>query len=407
MAFVQEAQNAGTGSSITVTLGSNTTAGNALVVMTITAGSTNGSISGITLGGAAGNFASEVVFGTSGSHAIASCWSDPDCAGGQTSVVISNSGGSGTQTTLAWVYEISGMPSTGPLLDPGVSAGVSSSGSVSSWTLGPTSTTSQAVEVWLGVAGGNVSGTSVGTYTGPASPWANETQQGVSGASFSLGGISGYQVTSSTGTASYSGSVTPTSTIEGLVVALKAATGNTSSGSVGMAADAISGSGGQTFTGSGSVSGASLALSGAALEGNAGTGSVSPASLALSGTAAQIFTCSGSVSASALALAGNAGSTFTAFGSAGASALALAGSGTSGVISTGSVSPPVFALSGTGGITYTGSGNAAFAALALNGSAASGIPITSSGSVAIAANAISATGHQGHESSNLLLLGFI
>lgn len=222
---VQAAQNAATGASATVTFGSPTSPHNCLVAEVISAGTgTNPSVSGITLGGAAGNWGVLATEGNSSDHAISTSWADPDCAGSQTSVAVSLTGGSGTLAALVWVFEVSGMPSViAGMLDK--SAVLSSTGFVSSWTLGPTATTTQGSEIWFGLAGGNVNATSVGTYTPPGTLWTNQSQQGlanVGGSGFSLGGVCGYQIAAATGTASYNGTVTPASTIEGLVVALKA-----------------------------------------------------------------------------------------------------------------------------------------------------------------------------------------
>jgi len=219
--LIQAARNAGTGTSITVTLGQPTTAGQCLVVLVYTAASTNGAVSGVTLGGSPGNFAAEASKGTGGDHAIVTCWSNPSCAGGQTAIDISTSGSSGTQTILAWAFEMYGMLAAGPLLDQ--QATLSSAGFVGSWALGPTAVTSQASEAWFAIAGGNVAGGTPGTYTGPASPWVNQPQQGVAGGSFSGGAVCGYQAVSAAAAASYNGTVTPNSTIEGLLVTLKAA----------------------------------------------------------------------------------------------------------------------------------------------------------------------------------------
>ena len=222
LAVVQTAQNSGTGTSLTVTLGSATTPGNFLAVLVLTTAGTNGSVSSVSLGGAAGNFGSIVSQGNSSDHAIVTCWGDPDCAGGQTAVAITTTGSSGTQAISAIVFEISGMPSTlTGILDK--SAVLSSSGFVTSWTLGPTATTTQADEMWLAIVGGNVSSSTAGTYTGPGSAWTNTVLSGVNNytGGFSAGGVAGYQVVSSTGTASYNGTCT-SSTLDGLVLTLKA-----------------------------------------------------------------------------------------------------------------------------------------------------------------------------------------
>ena len=87
--LVQAATATGTSATITVTLESATTAGNCLVVCVANGGSFNGVVTGITLGGAAGNFGALASGGNpSTSAAVASIWADPNCAGGQTSVTI-------------------------------------------------------------------------------------------------------------------------------------------------------------------------------------------------------------------------------------------------------------------------------------------------------------------------------
>ena len=222
---VQQAGNAGTGTALTVTLGSPTTAGNCLVVFACTVGvSANGTVSGITLGGTAGNFAAVASEGTSTDHAIVTCWADPSCAGGQTSVAISTTGSSGTAALTVNAYEVSGMPSVfGSLLDQ--AAVFSSTGFVTSWTLGPTGTTSQASEIWFAVVAGNGSTGTAGTIAGPGAPWTDTALPGISNwdGSHGLNGVTSYQVVSSAGTASYNGTASPSSTLDGLVVTLKAA----------------------------------------------------------------------------------------------------------------------------------------------------------------------------------------
>jgi len=208
--------NSATGNTVTVTLGSPTTAGNCLIVLIgDTGSSTDGTPSTVTLGGVADNFAALATQGTGSSHAIVAAWADPDCAGGQTSVVVTTTGGSGTEHLFAWVFEFSGL-ATSSLLDQ--SATFNSSGFVSSWSIGPTATTTQASEVWFGVICGNASSGSA-TFAGPSSPWINATEQNISAAQ----ALCGYQIVSATGTATYSGTASPTSTGEGLVVTVNAA----------------------------------------------------------------------------------------------------------------------------------------------------------------------------------------
>src|SRR5580692_6602601 len=99
--------SATSGTTITVTLTSNTTAGNCLVVCAGDyAGTFPATVTGITLGGSAGNFTLGESKNTS-AEPDAEIWADPNCAGGQTSVVVTFSA---TVTDAAvWVMEWSGV----------------------------------------------------------------------------------------------------------------------------------------------------------------------------------------------------------------------------------------------------------------------------------------------------------
>jgi hypothetical protein len=215
----------GAGTTLTVTLSQPTTAGNCLIALVgSAANTTNGTVSGITLGGSADHFAVVASKGTGSDHAIVTCWADPNCAGGQTSVAITTTGSVGNSALSAAVYEVSAMPGTVPaLLDQ--QASFSSAGFVASWTLGPTSTTAQPSEAWFAIVAGNVSASAAGTVTGPGAPWANTALPGVNNyvGGISFNGVTGYQAVTTTGTASFNGTTSPNSTLDGLVVTLKAA----------------------------------------------------------------------------------------------------------------------------------------------------------------------------------------
>jgi len=104
---VQSVSFTGSSSPVTVTI-SATGTGNCLVVFfgaadTVTAPT----VSGITLGGAAGNFAQAAGAG-GGTHIDAEIWTDRNAASGQTSVVISWSGGFST-TVAGRVEEWAGI----------------------------------------------------------------------------------------------------------------------------------------------------------------------------------------------------------------------------------------------------------------------------------------------------------
>lgn len=165
-----------------------TAAGNCLVVVVSSYNGSAQSVSGMTLGGSAGNFGSLKTAG--GTGPFLAIWADPDCAGGQTAVAISGSNlqvdaGNGNVA----VYEFSGLAATlAGLLDKSSS----NTGTGLSWSSGTTATTAQADEAWAGGEAGQEA------VTGPGSPWTNNP---------STYGIAGRQVRTTTGTATYSGTM--------------------------------------------------------------------------------------------------------------------------------------------------------------------------------------------------------
>lgn len=208
MGLVQTKQGSAASGSLTITLDAPTTAGNALIVVLASSGTTANptSVSSVTLGGSAGNFASASTFGSASDAAVGATWLDLNCVGGQTSVAITMTGGSGTIATLATVYEWSGLISVSPFdkTSGGVSAGATS------WSSGTTAAVSQPSELLIGGTFVTVSG-STPTITGPSSPWTNFSQIAQVQGSFNDAWMSGYQVVSSGGTATYSGTVSPSS----------------------------------------------------------------------------------------------------------------------------------------------------------------------------------------------------
>lgn len=201
-----------TGNTLNITI-TPTGAGNCLVALIgNSADTTNGTISGITLGGSADNWVQAAIQGNGSDHAIVTGWVDPNCAVGQTSVAISTTGGTGDHL-FGWVFEFSGLSGT---LDK--SSG-GANGFASSWTSGTTSTTAQAFEVAFGITCGASSGTPV--LAGPASPWVNEAQQTLSGSAHIKAAVAGYQILSSTQTITYAGTASPTNTNDTLVFTLR------------------------------------------------------------------------------------------------------------------------------------------------------------------------------------------
>ena len=195
------------GTTVTITLTGSTTAHNCLVVYAGAYQSSVGpTVSGITLGGSAGNFNQEDFepFG----NADAEIWSDRDCAGGQTSVVVTFSAGSGSNLGMAaWVEEWSGLLTTPPADQVSGDTGTGTSP-----TSGATGTLAQATELAAGVIAATQS------VTGPSSPWVNQSLLTAGG----LRLMAGHQVVAATTPVTYSGTMT-SGTWEAVIVTFKAA----------------------------------------------------------------------------------------------------------------------------------------------------------------------------------------
>lgn len=216
-ALIQAAVGSAAASSTTVTLPSPTTHGNCLIALIgDSANTANGTPSGITLGGSADNWTQAAIMGTSGDHAIVAGWVDPNCAGGQTSVVITTTGGTG-DLLFAWVFEFSGLTGTVDVSSGGAN------GAQTTWTSGTTGSTTQASEVAFGITAGACTGTPGSqVLTPPASPWVNESQQSLLGTNHTKFAICGYQILSATGTQVYAGTASQSNTNDTLVFTLVA-----------------------------------------------------------------------------------------------------------------------------------------------------------------------------------------
>lgn len=222
MALVQTKQGSSATSTLTITLDSPTVAGNGLIVVLAASGTTANptSVTSITLGGVADNFSQISTFGSASDAAIGATWLDLNCAGGQTSVVITTTGGTGTLAVMASVYEWSGLYPVSPFDQ---TANAVSAGSTS-WSSGTSPTTVQASELLIGGVFCTSTGSGV-TITGPSSPWTNLTQLNQAQGSFNDQWMSGWQVVSSTGTATYAGTVSTSSQWIAKVITLRLDTG--------------------------------------------------------------------------------------------------------------------------------------------------------------------------------------
>lgn len=171
-----------------------TTAGNCLVVcFGSNAGTTNPQISAITLGGSADNWqAARTAYNSSFSNAAV--WVDPDCAGGQTAVAITCTGGTGLVPGIAgYVFEVPGVQAVP------VDQGAGANSGATAWSTGATGALAQASEIAFGVVGTPTSSVAI---NGPAAPWVLETKATVSGA---LGVLAGYQLPATAAALTYAG----------------------------------------------------------------------------------------------------------------------------------------------------------------------------------------------------------
>jgi len=197
-ALIQSASNTGSATTITVTLPSPTVAGHCLIAYVAEQqGTTNPTVSGITLGGAADHWAVAVT-AVANADVNTEIWSDRSCAGGQTAVVVSFNAGTGTNPgQVVYVEEWSGLTTTP--LDKTSGA----NGSSTTPSSGTTGTLTQANELVVGVIG--VSGGSTVTVGGaPVPPWTNTAQINFT---TNTALMAGYQVVSSTAGQTYSGIV--------------------------------------------------------------------------------------------------------------------------------------------------------------------------------------------------------
>jgi len=228
------AVSSGTSATTATTFSSNTTAANCLVACIYYSGpfGDSPSITSVTTNGTAENWASavsKVDTGGSGGDTIA-IWVNPNTGGGQKVIDVNWSfGGTAGSTNQGFIlidsFEISGL-ALSSVVDKTISGTGSGAGTFSSTA---TATTTQASEIAIGMVGAAQNAGSTMTVTGPSSPWVNETTRNVgvniSGTTYQIYEKSGYNILSSTGTATYSGTLSSTSNnYAAAVVTLKAPT---------------------------------------------------------------------------------------------------------------------------------------------------------------------------------------
>jgi hypothetical protein len=200
--------------SLTITI-PETTEGNCLVVCigSYNASTGAGSVSGITLGGVADNFGTLPLKAAHGNDGFgdyndAFIWADPDCAGGQTSVVISGSNlGVGSGAGGVVVYEVPDLEGTISALLDQSSAGQTSDTYSGSYTSGTTGETDSNSEIVFGCA------SMLQPLSTEPSGYTNTTSEDVM--------VTGWQSATAEGTFSYAGTLSEYGCWAAVVVTLK------------------------------------------------------------------------------------------------------------------------------------------------------------------------------------------
>lgn len=367
----------------TLTLSSSTTAGHCVVVVC-----TN-QVTSVTLGGAAGNFSKVVGGGAVATNSVA-IWVDPNCSGSQTSVAV-------TGGDLFYAYEVSGVATTS-VVDKSASQIITSA--VQAWSSTATAATTQAAEFWIGAVNKNNGGSGTLSLSGPSSPWTNlaGVPSGGSGAAGNQA-LSGWQITTSTGTATYSGTTTGIGDLGAyaavVVTLLPASTTDSATGSVQVPKPALSGTATYATAASGGVKVPKPALAGSATAFPAATGSVKVPKPALAGTATFIpaDAATGSVKVPKPKLSGTAAFGPAATGSVKVPKPALAGTAVAVPTARGSVAVPKPRLAGTSTVAnpVNGSGGVRAVKPVLGGTATVANPDAATGSVKVPKPALHGT----------------
>jgi hypothetical protein len=182
------------------------------VVVVVNASPTSGtpSVSGITLGGAAGNFFNASTGNSGAAGSIAAIWVNYNVPAGGTAIVVSGSNLTVTTDYGITLYEITGIITTNPVDQ--ISA-VATTGTANP-TSGVTPETTIANEIQIGAF------TCASAVTFPNSPpWTNSE--------YEIGGASGsgYQIVNAIGTAQYGPSGSSETNWAAAIVTLKGITG--------------------------------------------------------------------------------------------------------------------------------------------------------------------------------------
>lgn len=221
--------------SLTVTLGANITAGNCVIACISASSATDGAgsqptISSVKTNASADNWAVAKSLNDTTNCCLCAVYADPNTVGGTTNVVTAftfvGAGTNNPNAAMVDVFEVSGLL-TSSVVDLTHASAIGASGTA--WSSGASGTTGQGSEFIVGMALGTVlaGGANGPTLTGPSAPWTNETAQtenpSVFGTVYGVTHMAGYQIVTSTGTFTYSGTQSPSEAYDAIVVTLKGA----------------------------------------------------------------------------------------------------------------------------------------------------------------------------------------
>jgi hypothetical protein len=219
-------------SAFSATLASTGSSNTLFVVLIANNGGATGSVTGVTIGGLASNFAQQLLANDApNSQVTISVWMCPNAPSGKTALVVTPS--ANLNNPYLEVYEVSGMGST-PSLDV-YNLGPTKAGT-QTWTSGSSGTTSGTTDFVLGMCGSGPY-SSGDALTGPGGSWVNASSVAWAGGA----SIVGYQIASAAGAFTYNGTSLDYDYYQCMVVAFQVGGGTTMSGSVAMQAPYVSG----------------------------------------------------------------------------------------------------------------------------------------------------------------------
>ena len=214
MGLVQHASGTATsGNSVSATFGSNTAAGNTIVVcVSIGTGGSALTVSSVALSGSSDTFTKAAAVANATAVIDSEIWYDSGSSAGHTLVTVTLSGSLSSGGAEVDIYEWHGLLVSSSLDKTHTGTG----SAVTSWSSGSSGTLSQPGEVAFGTVSAFTSGA---TITGPSSPWTNESQ--LTAGSYAQ--MSGYQQVAATTALTYNGTFSSSSYYAACIATFKLA----------------------------------------------------------------------------------------------------------------------------------------------------------------------------------------